>query len=433
MYDIHVKNLTRNTLNGVVVSDMAPNNQTIQSTAPSATRGESGNIQWTLGALGPGEEQVIHVQAMAPKAGAGAMANACLTAQFNNALCSSVQVVEPNLALTKVMTETSVLNCGSITSTITVKNTGTGDATNVVIHESLPDGLTSDGKGQFDINVGTLSAGQSKPITLNLKASKVGKFENTATATADGGLTAKSATVATTVGQPVLQLTCKAPDKIFPGGTANLEATIKNTGDAPCDPVVTVNAGGNAKLTSAEGVTPTGDASGATIRVGQLAPGQSRTFAVGAMTDALGVINFNIGASAECTQAVQSSCTTNVVGIPALMLNGYDDPDPVQVGQTTTYTLKLTNQGSAPLTNVTLVATMEDNMQYVSDTGPTRGAVQGKTITFDPIATIAPKDVKTYQIVIRATGPGQVQLRAEAQSNEITKPLVKTETTNFYK
>jgi uncharacterized repeat protein (TIGR01451 family) len=430
-YDIHVKNLTRNTLSGVVVNEMASANHNIQSSSPSATKGEGGGSQWAIGELGPGAEQVIHITAMAPKA--GTPASSCLSAEFNSALCTSVPVVEPALALTKVMTPQSVLNCGSITSTITVKNVGTGDATNVVIHESLPAGLTSDGKTQVDIPVGTLAQGQSKPITLNLKANKTGKFENTATATADGNLTAKSEAVTTTVGQPVLEITCKASDRVFPGGTATFEATVKNTGDAPCDPTVTVSTGGNARIARAEGVTTT-DAGGATFRVGQLAPGQAKTVTVGAQTgDALGVVNFSVGASAECTAAVQSSCRTNVMGIPALMLNGYDDPDPVQIGQTTTYTLKLTNQGSAPLTNITLVCTMDDNMQYVSDTGPTRSAVAGKTITFAPIDTLAPKDTRTYQIVIRATGEAQVQLHAEAKSNEITLPLVKAETTNFYK
>ena len=46
---------------------------------------------------------------------------------------------------------------------------------------------------------------------------------------------------------------------------------------------------------------------------------------------------------------------------------------------------------------------------------------------------MAPGARQTYTIVIRAKAAGQVQFRADAKSNEITRPLVKIETTNFYR
>ena len=59
--------------------------------------------------------------------------------------------------------------------------------------------------------------------------------------------------------------------------------------------------------------------------------------------------------------------------------------------------------------------------------------VTGKTISFPAIAVLAPGAKQTYTITIRAKAAGQVQFRGDAKSNEITRPLVKIETTNFYR
>jgi hypothetical protein len=72
-----------------------------------------------------------------------------------------------------------------------------------------------------------------------------------------------------------------------------------------------------------------------------------------------------------------------------------------------------------------------DTMEYVSSTGGA-ATVTGKSISFPAIATLAPGAKQTYTVVIRAKAAGQVQFRADAKSTEITRPLVKIETTNFY-
>lgn len=76
-----------------------------------------------------------------------------------------------------------------------------------------------------------------------------------------------------------------------------------------------------------------------------------------------------------------------------------------------------------------------DTMEFVSASGEggVTGAVQGRTITFPPIARLDVGRSSTYRIVIRAKNPGQVSFRAEATSTEITRPLLKVETTNFYR
>jgi len=428
-YEIHVTNLSSAPLQNVVVTSESLNNLGINSSEPSFNKGGNGSIQWALGNLEGCQTRIIKVNATAMKVGT---ATDCVTVSYNNVLCSNVQVVEPALQLVKTATP-EIIICDCTTLKYEVRNPGTGNAENVVIRDTLPAGLTVDGKNTVEIPVGTLTPGQARAFEVCAKAAKPGRYESPASAVAAGNLTANAAPVATVVKQPVLAIECKASEKIIVGRDATFDITVKNTGDAPVlNAVVSAPMPAGATFVSAtEGGTGSGNIS---WNLGTLAAGASKNLKVVLKPTGTSAVSVAATATGACAQQVATNCTTNVIGIPALLLDGTDDPDPIEVGSNVTYTLSVTNQSStAPLTNVSLVCTLEEGtMQYVSQTGPTQGAVAGPTITFAPIATLAPKERRTYTIVVKAKAAGQVQLRAEAKSNEITRPLLKVETTNFF-
>ncbi len=70
-------------------------------------------------------------------------------------------------------------------------------------------------------------------------------------------------------------------------------------------------------------------------------------------------------------------------------------------------------------------------MQFVSADQP--GAqVSGMNISFPAIPTLGVGESRTYKITVKALKAGQVQFTGKAKSSEITRELVKTETTNFF-
>lgn len=431
MYEIHVTNLTQGSLQNVVVTQLSRDNLDVANSDPRATRGDGGNLQWSLGDLAPCTTRVIKINAKASRVG---NASDCITVSYNNALCAVTRVVEPALALRKTITPEALL-CDNINLQFEVRNSGTGVAENVVIRDRLANGLTTpDGKNVIELPVGNLAAGESRTLNAVVKAARTGRYENNATASASGNLTAESNTVATVVRQPVLTISCEAREEQYLGRDFNYRFCIKNTGEAPAaDTIVTAALPAGATMVSAsDGGTVAGG--NLSWRLGTLAPNQERCVTVTLRSNAAGTFRLSASARATCAEPVSTNCQTELKGIPALLLDGVDDPDPVEVGNNTVYTLQVTNQGSAPLTNVRLVCTMEEGkMEYVSSTGPTQARVQGTNITFAPIATLAPGQSATFAITVRATAPGQVAFRAEATSNEITRPLIKSETTNFYR
>jgi len=431
-YEIHVTNITRGTLQNVVVSEESISNMSGVTSTPTASKGAVGLAEWNLGDLDPCETQVIRANATA---GRTSPATECLGASFNNSLCSATQIVDPALALTKTATP-EAMACDTINITYEVRNTGTGAAEGVRLHDTFASGLTTtDGKTAIDMDLGSIAAGQSKSVTVQAKASKAGRFESAATANASGGLSAESTRAATVIRQPALAVSVKCPDQVFVGREVTYEITVRNTGDgASANTMLSAGLPAGAQFVRA---SDGGNASsgGASWSLGTLAANANKTVTVVARPSTMGANRATASVQGTCAPAVSGNCETQMVGIPALLLDGVDSPDPIQVGETTTYTLVITNQGSAPLTGVKLVCTMDEDgtAEFVSAGGAGVGTARGRTITFTPIPRLEPKAKATYSVVVRAAKEGQSSLRAEASSNEITDPLIKAETTNFYR
>lgn len=431
-YTLRVTNISQSVLENVVVTDTTDAGFKPSAAVPAPQ--SSGNTHtFGLGSLNVGETKEIKITGSAAAVGSGVLRN-CASVTYTLPLCVTTKIVQPALAINKTITPESILNCGNIVTTIEVVNNGSGVARNVKITDALPAGLTTaDGKSNVDIVVGDLAAGQKKSFPINLKAGKTGKFDNVATATADGNLKAESAKVTTVVKQPVLTIACRpGSDKVVLGRDSTFTFTVKNTGDAACDAskIVASLPAGTTFKSADNGGTAAGQ--NVTWNLGALPAGAERSVTVTVSATAIGNVPVSATASCNCAAPVTTNCQVAYVGIPAMLLDGFDSPDPVQVGGNTTYTLTVTNQGFADLNNVTLECTLDaaNLMQYVSSSG---GTLSGTKLTFPAIGVLKPGAKQTFTVVVKAVGEGQVQLRADAKSNEITRTLIKTETTNFYK
>ena len=428
-YSIKVTNVTAATLNGIVVSEQLPANFELTSASPAAKQ-EGQSLIWEIDALSPGATVEITVSGTASKMESLKYCTSVTTPAATT--CANIEVIQPRLKLAKVAPE-GVLLCEPIRIKYVLTNTGTGAAREVRIVETLPEGLeTPDGKSELVIDAGTILAGQIKEFSAELKAVRVGEYVSKGKASSADGLEAESEPSTTVVDQPVLTITQTGPEKQYVGRAVTYDITVTNESDAPAkdaviendipDGVKSMKATAGAKLSGKKIIWP----------LGTLPPRTSKTVQISYAPTREGVITNKISAAAYCAEIVTASAETAVAAIPAVLMEVIDVTDPVEVGTRTTYVITVTNQGSAPSTNIEIVCNLEENVRYVSSSGSTVGAIENGTLTFVPLATLPPKARATWRVVVMALKEGDTRFKATMNADELTRPVEETEATRVY-
>ena len=427
-FSYHVTNLTSAELQNVMLMMDSSNNLDVSSSTPEGNMSGDG-MTWAIGNMGPGETKVIQLVGSAGEVG---VAGDCITVSYNNFLCATTRVVEPALALSKTATA-EALACDEIIIRYLVENTGSGAASNVVIKDTLPEGLAmNNGSRSVNIPVGTLAAGESRAFEVRATASRTGEFSSGAMATADAGLEAEAGATNTLITQPELAVAVECSEDQFLGRNFTYNYSIENTGDG-----VANGATASASIpqgTSVVRVSDGGRVVGNNVvwDFGAMGAGNSGNFSMTVSASSIGTYTSTVTANADCADSVSDSCRTEVEGIPAILLEVVDVTDPVEVGQQTTYVITVTNQGSADDREIRIVATLPAEQSFVSASGATNGTADGRVVTFSPLASLAPGASTSWRVTVRAESEADSRFAVEMTSANLQSPVNETEATNLY-
>ncbi len=428
-YVIKVTNLTDMMLTDVTITETLSKEFEFKGSEPT-TMNHDNKLVWEIDSLGPKANKSIRISGVAT---GGAQLEHCTAVTHTMRDCAVVKVVEPTLELAKIAPSEALL-CEPIPIEFIVTNTGTGAAQNVQIIDTLPAGMqTADGKGKIVLDAGTLAAGESRRFAIKLRATKTGAYVNKAVATSAVGLQAESEATLTNVRQPILTITKSGPKRQYLGRSITYEITVLNQGDGP------------ARETMIEDIIPPGmtsieatagaQSAGSKLvwELGTLEPNTSKTVRVSYMPTKEGDVMATATATAYCAETVSDSTKTSVKGIAAARLEVIDLQDPVEVGDTTTYLITVSNQGSAADTNIRISCALDDKLQYVSSAGATAGSIMGKTVSFAPLRNLDPKSKAAWRVVVRGAKAGDVRLRVVMHTDQLALPIEHTEATHIYR
>ena len=437
-YMINVYNTSDYAVSDVVVTEYPASNFQFASASPAPSSQAGGAMVWNIPSIGPKDSTSIKVTGT--PTGEGTL-KSCATVTYVPRVCVSTEVVSPALELTKMYgvpekgiafsDNVTTLLCDPVTVVYTVSNPGSGSLSNVQVSDTLPAGLeTMDGSNTVSFNVDSLAPGQERKFQAKLKPTAVGTYAGPAQAVA-GKLNASDGASVTVV-QPVLAISKSGLSEQFAGRNVTYAISVSNTGNAPADNlVITDTLDANSTFVSAtDGGTLAG--SNVTWNLGSLAAGASKTVNVVVKPTVKGTVTNTATANAVCAKPVSAEASTKISGIPAILLEVIDIEDPIEVGEVVTYQITATNQGSAEDTNIAIVAELEDTMQYVADGGPTDGVPNGQRIVFAPLPRLDVGEAATWRLTVKAVAAGDVRLTVTMDTDQLTRPVMETEATNFY-
>ncbi len=413
-----VTNTGSSLVRNVVLEAAVPPGIDVVSARPAA---HPGTARWSVGDLSPGGEFMVDLVLLPRRRGNTAL-NAFV--RFTGYATSAVAVQEPVLELNLAgPSETTVgEQAGYI---VTVHNSGTGAAANVVIEARVPEELLHRSGSVPKILVGTLNPGESRQVRFNLTAVKGGTAPLAVRAVADGGLM-DEAGAEISVAEPRLEVTVAGPSEGAVGQPDVYEVVVTNTGNVP-----SINVRTKYKI-------PVGfefvkaDHGGVYVAkdhlvdwfAGTLQPGDSSRYSVTLTARKPGNSVHRAGAVSEHTSAVLASCSVPVEGLPELHLAVASDQPAVAVGDESVVQITVQNRGSVPARRTGLSCELPSGLEFSAAAGPSEYIADNGVVIFRSLPALAAGESVTYRLRVRCERNGQHRIRVRVASESLNEPVI---------
>jgi uncharacterized repeat protein (TIGR01451 family) len=322
----------------------------------------------------------------------------------------------------------------------------------MLVQALLSDGLAHPSGAKLEMEMANLAAGETRTVPLRVGAAKAGAQWCQITVATEG---CQDSTARATVNvvEALLQIAQTGPTKCHVRAEPTYEITLSNPGTATTDSVALyavlpegfefVQASDNATFSAANRAVVwklSGLAPGATkpvslkIRAAAAGDGSLRTIAQTVPEQpAVGLAG---GVPAKPAGRILEAKTETAIkaeGVAAVRFEVLDLDDPVEVGKEAVYEIRVMNQGTGVCTNVQLVAAIAEGTEYKGSSGPTQVKAQGQHLVFEPIASLAAKGEAVYRVKVRGTVAGDLRFRVQLTCDQVRTPVVKEESTRFYK
>ena len=333
-------------------------------------------------------------------------------------LRTTIRVVQPQLHLDidgpgeMIFGETRLF-------TVRLTNPGNGDAHGVILQ------LEPGGARQ---PVGTVAAGGSKSLELELTAEQAGQMQIRVMATAHG-LVAVLADQEILVRRPELSVKIRGPANCFAGVPAIYRMEIVNRGNAPAEEIAVQAALPlGARLVGRSQQDPADNS--VAWAVGRVDAGATRAFEFQCEFTRDGSHPLHVRVTGNGVDPAADSMTAHVQGVADLKLVVNDPQGPRSLNELAVFEMTLVNRGSSSARDVALIGHFGPGVEPVKVTGARAELLPGQVL-FDRIAEIGPGEKVVLTIHARASVAGRHRFRAEMISRDPQTRLVQEEMTWF--
>jgi hypothetical protein len=324
---------------------------------------------------------------------------------------------------------TDALVCDALPVMLSVTNNGGKPLTGVKVTDVLPKGWTRDDAGSLTFDAGALAPGEGRAFTYTVHAASAGKFTSRAKATATENVSDDAATT-TVIHQAVFVSAGHAPDTQMFGRKFTVSFVITNLGDVAATAVFSLPVPAGLIVDS---LSDNGELRDGAIhwKLGLVDVQAPQTVSATFVGNTAGDYAFNGSVKGDCTLEIAAPCRTQITGVAAIALQKNDSPDPIAVGELTTFTIKITNQGSAADSNLALSVELAPELQPVGCDNP-NAVVHDRTVTFPVLATLPAHQAIVCSIVAKGVKADDAHTKFTLNSTALKSPLTAQESTTVY-
>lgn len=429
VFQIQVHNVGNVPAHDVMVLDRVPRGTEFVHASSDITPTADGLLVWQLGTISPGQTVSVSLEVLPKMEGEiGSVAQLTFRAQASvRSVCTRPQLSVQQSAPEKVLIgQTATVH-------ITVSNTGSGAAANVVLEEDVPDGLTHAAGRELEHAIGTLAPGASIELALALNAVKPGTYQNNLVVRGEGNLVAQDQKPIE-VTAPQLKLAAQGPSHRFLDRQATYTIQIANPGTASAQSLELVSylPKGMKYVTSDQQGQYDPQTHAVYWSLEELPAGAQGEIHVSVLPLEAGELKLRVEGKAKLGLSQSVEHTVRVEGTAELAFTVKDTADPIELDSDTTYEVQVQNRGSKADANVQLVAQLPPGLEPTSGSGPTQATVQDQLISFAPVAGLAPDEQVVFTIHARGKEVGTHVIRVQLLSAELPVPVTKEEGTRVY-
>lgn len=441
-----VKNAGTTDAMGVEVRDPLPDGLEYVSSVPEAVR--AGQVlNWKLGTLPAGSERTILVKVRATVV--GSFDHAATVSMLTGGR-SRTMVQQPLLKVEQKVTPSRVLKGQQVEFRISIENPGTGPARDVVVQAKLTSGLKHPEGNHVElklasIDIPAVAAGKRielDPLIVDTTIPGVQECVVTASSPDVTPTPEATSTAQVTVVEPKLSLEIVGPADRYTEQLAAYSLVVENRGTAPArnvritslvDKGVRLTAvSDNAKFDTAENRL--------TWDFPQIEPGAKQTVSFQIRTGGIGLCQIAGRVAADGIAPENATKNTNVKGIADVVFDVQGQHRVLDVGDTTTYAIRLRNQGTKEATGLLVSALLSKNLEIVNTEGTEQDAAknttspEGPQLKFPVIDRLGTSSASGRQLIIRvrAIAPGQAFCRVYLHHEDLDTPIDRVAVTRVY-
>lgn len=426
----------------VTVRDELPAGLEFMSSQPAEQRISESLLVWSLNAVPAGSERVITLKLKPTKVG---QFDHAATITMQAGAKSQTQVHEPKLRVEQIAPSGKILKGKPVEFRIAVTNIGDGPARQVMVRAKLSAGLRVDpnepsDQNLFEQDLGDLAPGQRVELDP-LVPDTVQGGEQSCTVLAlspDVSPGSEGAQVTRTISvvEPKLKLTLLAPVTRYTDTIGTYSIVLENPGTVTARNVrvlATLPIGG--MLVQPMPVGARFDSSNRRLQWNPMVvePGEKEKVTLTFQVRMGGPGIYSIAAEARSTGLYASDTrSTDVQAIADLDLEISEDRRVVDVGETTTFKVRIRNKGRKEASGLLVSAVHSDNIEVVETRGTDKNAEYVKDkpgmFAFPVIDRLGSDKECDLWIKVKALKPGQATCRVSLIHGDI-----QTDDVSFFK